>query len=1045
MQTNVLTVSSTEGFNQQFKRSYVKTLQKTANVKATDTVTVSDVSFKELPSGFMGVIYTVTPNKDYVKRYLAVPAWKGFADYYVTNGSYTYSSLANALNYEWTDAEGATEFVDDAGWCGNSDIEIDVFIEDFDGEVTLHQEFYTTDESSRTSTSAPEATVTANNDGTISYNVALGEKLVFVAAYYLDMVTFDYTNNDTVISLINNGTISTSYIPDGQTYTVGPLTADKEVLFIFITRTGNCEWGEHSYYKVTVVNGPTEIATSTCENITPHYARLLGYVYKGTDFDDLSFGFAYMKAADTANFNNDNSSYTIIDGVVSGFESPLLLNSWANNLEPATEYAYRAYAKTSSSDESEFSLLGEWKTFKTKEIEPVFYDNGENNITNTSATIWSEIIKGSGDIKSKGFEYKAYGEENFQKVNVIKDSVVELYDYTTYQDVEGIYIEYPMTQLLPGTTYRYRTFVITDADTFYSGVSSFTTKAQQTQSFFFTDDATDITANSATLNAVISTDWLANTVKINSKKFLYRAITDSKYTAVDVTGDNFTCAVKDLQEGMVYYVKAVAQISVSLTGQEDYIKEVSSNEITFRTTGESEIPVVKTDFVNTVAREYATLSGSVTAGSSPVIVKGFEYKIEGADEYENVSVVANPMQYSLNDLESGTSYLVRAYATCNNGTTYYGNTVRFTTKDPYYGYLHMTQQPTDITSNSAVLHAQVPDNWYNWKEDLAELSEDVTATMTFWYKKTTESNYKKAEGVDEGDGNNWSVTIKGLSKGTVYTVYTEFNIFMDGEKQYNTEGSNVKFSTSGSDASESQDIYDILAFATLKPLEVEQTEVVLNGMYYSDVLQNENIYVDKAEFLIKQIDAPTYSSYPATSYGNNYYADVTGLDSGATYSYKIKVTLSYNGFSQPIEGNEVLFTTKSSDLPCEPVTVSIEAEINEGESYAFKGVELTEAGIYKDTLQTYDGCDSIVVLTLKVNAGLYDVENSDNGLSVFPNPANGTVTIASEGDVVIINSLGQVVKQINNLKGIKQTDITDLRSGIYYVRSGNKTKKLIVQ
>ena len=41
--------------------------------------------------------------------------------------------------------------------------------------------------------------------------------------------------------------------------------------------------------------------------------------------------------------------------------------------------------------------------------------------------------------------------------------------------------------------------------------------------------------------------------------------------------------------------------------------------------------------------------------------------------------------------------------------------------------------------------------------------------------------------------------------------------------------------------------------------------------------------------------------------------------------------------------------------------------ICEGTTYDFHGRDLTQAGIYSDTLQTINGCDSVIVLTLSVN------------------------------------------------------------------------------
>ena len=55
-------------------------------------------------------------------------------------------------------------------------------------------------------------------------------------------------------------------------------------------------------------------------------------------------------------------------------------------------------------------------------------------------------------------------------------------------------------------------------------------------------------------------------------------------------------------------------------------------------------------------------------------------------------------------------------------------------------------------------------------------------------------------------------------------------------------------------------------------------------------------------------------------------------------------------------------------LPCHaPLTDTVEVTICEGSAYEWRGMTLTETGIYTDSLLTEDGCDSIYTLVLTVN------------------------------------------------------------------------------
>ena len=95
-------------------------------------------------------------------------------------------------------------------------------------------------------------------------------------------------------------------------------------------------------------------------------------------------------------------------------------------------------------------------------------------------------------------------------------------------------------------------------------------------------------------------------------------------------------------------------------------------------------------------------------------------------------------------------------------------------------------------------------------------------------------------------------------------------------------------------------------------------------------------------------------------------------------------------------------------------------EINEGETYDFHGQILSSAGIYYDSLQTINGCDSVYILNLSLKSGLDDITNDSNNknrIKIISNPAKDIVTIEAYGDVSIINSKGQVVRIIKDVNG----------------------------
>ena len=100
---------------------------------------------------------------------------------------------------------------------------------------------------------------------------------------------------------------------------------------------------------------------------------------------------------------------------------------------------------------------------------------------------------------------------------------------------------------------------------------------------------------------------------------------------------------------------------------------------------------------------------------------------------------------------------------------------------------------------------------------------------------------------------------------------------------------------------------------------------------------------------------------------------------------------------------------------------AIDTTITKGESFLFAGKELTESGVYSDSLVNQYGCDSVIVLTLTVEeTPIVGLENAELvELVLTPNPVqvgeelliNATFSAEElDGMVVeVFNSVGQCV------------------------------------
>ena len=102
-----------------------------------------------------------------------------------------------------------------------------------------------------------------------------------------------------------------------------------------------------------------------------------------------------------------------------------------------------------------------------------------------------------------------------------------------------------------------------------------------------------------------------------------------------------------------------------------------------------------------------------------------------------------------------------------------------------------------------------------------------------------------------------------------------------------------------------------------------------------------------------------------------------------------------------------------------------------------------DANVFTDS---YTACYSSVPLTV---LGIEDEELSS--LGIYPNPATDLVTITSENidQLVVLNSLGEVVATYSKPQNKMQLDVSNYDNGVYFVQikrgDATKTEKLIVK
>ena len=146
---------------------------------------------------------------------------------------------------------------------------------------------------------------------------------------------------------------------------------------------------------------------------------------------------------------------------------------------------------------------------------------------------------------------------------------------------------------------------------------------------------------------------------------------------------------------------------------------------------------------------------------------------------------------------------------------------------------------------------------------------------------------------------------------------------------------------------------------------------------------------------------------------------------------------TYTQTLQSANGCDSIVTLVVTTYPTFDTTIT--ATINAGEMYSEFGFNESEAGTYVQNLQTVNGCDSTITLILDVNSSLMDVEHSE--LSFYPNPTDSKITFSSTIESIeVIDLTGRCVLTFSNAREI---NIESLPSGAYYLRLTNNDKAVL--
>ncbi len=612
------------------------------------------------------------------------------------------------------------------------------------------------------------------------------------------------------------------------------------------------------------------VQTLAANEITSYSANLNGNVVSDGGATITARGFFYGTSA-------DNMSNNVTASAGSGeFASAI------ENLSAGATYYYCAYATNEMG-----TTMGEVLNFTTLQTTaPTVVTLDATNVAYTTAVLNGNLTSTGGlEITEKGFFYGTSADNLSQMATASTDFSAE---------VSG---------LNASTTYYFKAFATNANGTSFGELKTFTTLTMARPTVV-TLAATNITITSATLNGSV-TD---NNASVTARGFQLGAYENdlSVSLPVNTSEANFSMNIPGLDANTTYYFRAYAT---------DEFGTVYGEVMDF-TTSSVVAPTVSTLAVSEITYTTVTLAGSITSdGGASVTECGFRYSTSpmfGSYETLTCQSVSSNFAYSLNGLNAGTTYYVKAYATNSIGTAF-GEVQSFTTES-YLAPAVTTLAASGITVASATLNGTVVSNGG------AEITERgfVYSTSPLFSTSSTVTS--------DSETYSFSANIAELTPSTTY--------------YYKAYATNSVGTTYG----------EILNFTTLAignpsvetyaATNVTYTSVVINGAVVSDggaTITGRGFYWGtSADNLSEQVTAGIGTS--------NFNASLSNLTDGTTYYYKAYATNS----AGTAYGNTLNFTTPEILAPTVETRAASEitrvsAKLN-GEITADGGTDVTARG-----------------------------------------------------------------------------------------------------
>ena len=538
---------------------------------------------------------------------------------------------------------------------------------------------------------------------------------------------------------IDNNKVTSSGEGTGDFFATASELEEGKTYYIraYVTNSKGTVYGEEVAMDYTAGMPEVKTLEVTNKNIGAGTATFKGSILSLGDLGYTERGFVY------ATVHNPTIGDSKIKAEGSGTGE---FSATATQLEEGQVYYIRAYATNSKStvygEEIEMDYTAVMPVVKTVSIV-------SKNIAEGVATFKGNVVS-LGDLActERGFVYSTTNTPTIDN-NKVTASGTGTGTFTA-----------SASQLQEGKTYYIRAFVTNKKGTVYGEelTMDYTAGMPEVKTLEVTNK--NIGAGTATFKgSILSLGDLGYT----ERGFAYATvhnptIGDNKLTASGSGTGEFSATATQLEEGQVYYIRAYATNSKSTV----YGEEVS---VDFN----GVMPIVSTQAVTgkIIAQGVATLNGTIESKGDPAYTqRGFVYGVAHNPTKDDAMVVnvsgtnTGTYTYNLNNLEMGSVYYVRAFATSSKGTAYGSEvTLDFNAVLPEVTTISVEVQDSvhayligNITLKGDPEYTERGFIYGTMQNPMIDDAEATKVTVT----KTSSNQFEK------------QVTIAGLNKGTFY-------------------------------------------------------------------------------------------------------------------------------------------------------------------------------------------------------------------------------------------------------------------------------------